>query len=349
VTAPDARFAGVLLFQLRPNKPDLSFRLMGALLGCSWTRARFTQLRRRNALRVISRGSAIALLSGHLFAAAIGTKVAIGQFCGCNTIIGGDGDNSSLSFCPFELLTYLPELFVPGFQATLLRKRAMRYLIGVFVILALGGEALAQTAQKKQLTPQYCVDRCQLLVGHGGRNDYSACMSQCYVWLHQRDQRSKQQVGPTARKPAAAQDFRAIHKRYIQLRVAGDHDAALIEAQKLEAAVKARLGTTHRDYGVALLSLANAYTALGRHEEAQVRYEQALKILEKARSPNHPEVASALRNLGINSGNQGQHAKAEEYYRRAMAILEKAKGENAPELIQTLVNLSSINGFWGQN
>ena len=52
--------------------------------------------------------------------------------------------------------------------------------------------------------------------------------------------------------PASAQDLRAIHKRFLQFKAAGNYGEALIEAQKLEAAVEARLGTAHRDYAVAL-------------------------------------------------------------------------------------------------
>ena len=53
--------------------------------------------------------------------------------------------------------------------------------------------------------------------------------------------------------PASAQDIQDIDKRILQFMDTGNYGAALIEAQKFEAAVKAQRGTDHRDYVLALL------------------------------------------------------------------------------------------------
>jgi hypothetical protein len=54
--------------------------------------------------------------------------------------------------------------------------------------------------------------------------------------------------------PAAAQqgDLHAINKRQSELRAAGNYPAALVEAQKFEAGIKARFGINHPNYAVAL-------------------------------------------------------------------------------------------------
>src|SRR5215471_6686276 len=78
--------------------------------------------------------------------------------------------------------------------------------------------------------------------------------------------------------PAAAQkgDLEAIVKRYDQLFAAGNYPAALVEAQKLEAAVKARVGVNNAIYGLALHNLANVYLALGKYADAEGVYQRVL-------------------------------------------------------------------------
>ena len=57
--------------------------------------------------------------------------------------------------------------------------------------------------------------------------------------------------------PAVAQqvDLDAIHKGLYELLHAGNYPAALAEAQKLEAGVKARVGVNHPAYAVALADI----------------------------------------------------------------------------------------------
>ena len=85
--------------------------------------------------------------------------------------------------------------------------------------------------------------------------------------------------------PASAQqsDPRAIHKRMVQLHAAGNYAAALVEAQKYEAAVKARVGTSHRAYGGALHNLAIIYHAQGQHAQAEEHYKRARQSWKRQR------------------------------------------------------------------
>ena len=86
----------------------------------------------------------------------------------------------------------------------------------------------------------------------------------------------------TAAPPGAAQqaDLDAIHKRYEEFRRAGNHAAALIEAKKYEAAVRARDGTNHANYAAALYNLALVYKAQGADAAAEGHYRRALAIYE---------------------------------------------------------------------
>src|SRR5262245_105695 len=66
----------------------------------------------------------------------------------------------------------------------------------------------------------------------------------------------------------------------IQLMVRGDHAAALLKAQKLEAAAKAQFGINHTSYAYALNVLATVYMAQEKPDEAEGLYRRALAIRE---------------------------------------------------------------------
>src|SRR3989442_2795797 len=74
--------------------------------------------------------------------------------------------------------------------------------------------------------------------------------------------------------PAAAQqdELDAMVKRHSQFMSAGNYAAALAEAQKYEAAVKARLGVNHVKYAGALVYLGNVTQAQGNYAEAAEFY-----------------------------------------------------------------------------
>lgn len=65
-------------------------------------------------------------------------------------------------------------------------------------------------------------------------------------------------VAVLAVAPAAAQraDMETVQKHFNALLAAGKYEDALVEWQKLEAAVKARFGTEHPNYALVLLKVA---------------------------------------------------------------------------------------------
>jgi tetratricopeptide (TPR) repeat protein len=150
--------------------------------------------------------------------------------------------------------------------------------------------------------------------------------------------------------PAFAQqsDIRAIHKRMVQFHAAGNYAAALIEARKYEAAVKARLGTNHRGYAAALHNLAVVYEAQGQYGEAEGLHKRVLAILEKAKGASPLDVARSLLGLSNGYARKGQYGEAEGLYKRALAILEKAKGASHPDVAQVLLGLAGVYGVKGQ-
>src|SRR5215831_8459673 len=93
--------------------------------------------------------------------------------------------------------------------------------------------------------------------------------------------------------PAPAQDINSIG----QLIGRGDHAAALLEAQKLEAATKAQFGVNHTSYAYALNALATVYLAQQKYDEAEGLYRRAMAIRAKVLGEDHLEVAHTLTNL----------------------------------------------------
>src|SRR5271166_2817259 len=96
--------------------------------------------------------------------------------------------------------------------------------------------------------------------------------------------------------PAAAEqgDLDAMLRRFDELYAAGNYPAALVEAQKLEAVVKARFGVNHGNYGIALNNLAKVYKEQGKYADAEGLYKRALAIFEKTLGKDHPYVARTL-------------------------------------------------------
>lgn len=150
-------------------------------------------------------------------------------------------------------------------------------------------------------------------------------------------------VALTITVPAAAQqaDINAIVSRFDSFYAAGNFPAALVEAQRLEAAVRARVGTEHQLYAIALSGLAQTYDAQAKYAEAEAVYRRALAIAEKTLGPTHTNTAAIRTRLAGVYQHQARYADAEAMYRRSLAIEEKALGARHPDLMITLNNLAN--------
>ena len=137
--------------------------------------------------------------------------------------------------------------------------------------------------------------------------------------------------------PAAAQqsEAAAIYQRYGEVFAAGDYAAALIEAQKYEAAVKAQWGVNHINYAAAHGNIANVYFKQARYAEAEDHHKRALAIGEQAGGAGRLYVAISLFSLATVHDTQGKYAEAEVLFKRALAIFERASGANDPRVATT--------------
>src|SRR6516225_810208 len=122
--------------------------------------------------------------------------------------------------------------------------------------------------------------------------------------------------------PAAAEDeLQTIFMRMRALSVAGDHDGALVEAQRYEAGMKARFGVNHPNYERALNALGIVYRHLGRYADAVAVQRQVLAMRERRRDDR--AIAESLNNLAVVYEKEGKYAPAEELFKRSLALREK--------------------------
>jgi hypothetical protein len=121
-----------------------------------------------------------------------------------------------------------------------------------------------------------------------------------------------------ATTPAVAQqgDHNAIFRRLSELHAAGNYPAALVEAQKHEAAVKARFGVNHPNYAAALNSLAVVYVSLGKYADAEGLYKRAGDRREHA----HPARS------GVNPRQPGRRISIPRQIRRCRRAPEARAG-----------------------
>jgi CHAT domain-containing protein/Tfp pilus assembly protein PilF len=147
---------------------------------------------------------------------------------------------------------------------------------------------------------------------------------------------------------AQQNNFNTMLKRANELSAAGQYNAALVEAEKLKAAVKRQFGENHTNYAIALGTIANVYRRQSKYTEAERIYQHVLAIFEKTLGPNHLAIAGTLHNLAITFRGQGKYAEAEQFYKRALAIREKVLGASNPAVAKTLMAIGDVYRLQGK-
>jgi tetratricopeptide (TPR) repeat protein len=154
-------------------------------------------------------------------------------------------------------------------------------------------------------------------------------------------------VGISIACPASAQEpdmnvsMQPDMKAIGQLLESGDHAAALVEAQKFEATVKAQFGIDHPSYAYALSLLASIYLGQQKLDEAEALYRRAMAIHEKVLGADHPDVAHSLTLLSLVYSLQRKFGEAEGGLRRALEIQTRALGDSDISVGATLMALAS--------
>jgi tetratricopeptide (TPR) repeat protein len=89
-------------------------------------------------------------------------------------------------------------------------------------------------------------------------------------------------------------------------------------------------------------ALAAILDGLGKYDESERLYHQALKIYRKQFGADHAEIAVVLNNLGALHQNARRPARAAYYYRTALSMKLRVLSNSHPGLVPTLNNLATL-------
>ncbi|SMX27674.1 photosystem I assembly protein Ycf3 [Pelagimonas phthalicica] len=126
---------------------------------------------------------------------------------------------------------------------------------------------------------------------------------------------------------------------------AGDYNAALPISQKYLALAEQ---DSEAEFAIALNNHAGLLETMGRYDEAEPLYRQALQIGKETLGKSHPNYAIRLNNLAELLRNAGRYDEAEPLYRQALQIAKETLGENHPNYAIALNNLAGLLGSTGR-
>ena len=140
----------------------------------------------------------------------------------------------------------------------------------------------------------------------------------------------------------AAEDNVSIQKRFMALYSAANYTGALVEAKKMEAWLRTKVGTSSPHYVVALNMLGNTYIALGNYDEAAAWLTKAVDLSGKVSGPQSAETSVLIYNLATVRIEQGAYDEAEPLLKRGLPIFEAAHDNTR---VVTALNALSIVYF----
>lgn len=85
--------------------------------------------------------------------------------------------------------------------------------------------------------------------------------------------------------------------------------------------------------------LGECYRVVGRYDEAEPLYREALAVTEQALGKQHADYASSLNNLALLLDTTGRYDEAEPLYREAVQVFEAALGPDHPNTQTVRENL----------
>ncbi|OLT64649.1 MULTISPECIES: tetratricopeptide repeat protein [Moorena] len=89
-------------------------------------------------------------------------------------------------------------------------------------------------------------------------------------------------------------------------------------------------------------SLGKLYHGQGIYDQAELWYQQCLKITRSRLGHHHPHVAESLNNLAGLYYDQGRYDQAEPLYKRALDMIKRLLGEDHPDVADSLNNLALL-------
>ena len=123
---------------------------------------------------------------------------------------------------------------------------------------------------------------------------------------------------------------------------AGRYTIALRHFEDLLEHSRGEYGARSAETSMALGSLGNLLTDMGRYREAEWLYRQALEIGRDTVGERHPNYAARLNNFANLLTDTGRYEEAERLYRQALEIGQETLGEGHPDFAIRLNNLANL-------
>lgn len=123
---------------------------------------------------------------------------------------------------------------------------------------------------------------------------------------------------------------------------AHDLETAAKHFEKALTIARERYGADDPRIATDLNNLAEVYRLLGRFDEAERLYREALALDQRHPTGNAAGMATTLNNLALLYRAQERYAAAEELYRQALRLLEEAVGPNHQDVARLLNNWAML-------
>ena len=91
-----------------------------------------------------------------------------------------------------------------------------------------------------------------------------------------------------------------------------------------------------------LFNVGESFHVMGKYQEAERMYRQALELKEKVLSQEHPDTLASMNNLAVVLDKQGKYEEAEQMYRQALELKEKELVKEHPDTLGSMNNLAIV-------
>ena len=110
-----------------------------------------------------------------------------------------------------------------------------------------------------------------------------------------------------------------------------------------QAALELRENSVNKEANAKLFpNIARSYLMLGKYEEAEQMYRQALELREAVLGKEHPDTLASIDNLARVFRRQGKHKQAEQMHRQALELTEAVLGKEHPDTLISINNLAVV-------
>ncbi len=121
-----------------------------------------------------------------------------------------------------------------------------------------------------------------------------------------------------------------------------------IASRRLYEVIKGLRGSQNIETADLLISLGYCQQILGKPDDAEKSYHEAIEILEKVDGTEHLRVARPLNDLAVMLRSEGRYAEAVRLLRRAMEITDQNLAINDPRRAVTMGNLGALMAYTGE-